>query len=194
MDKMGANASGEDFLAALRYARDSAQDFVTGTGANRQVSDVVPGPALAGVTALPLQGRAPAGFISAARPNAIGLGAVGNQAAPSAAVVPAGGSSAIPMTPERAAGIMANPVFRPQAPVNVTPTAVPGMPSPVGDTGAPPVSMQAPSGFLSAMRPGMPQYDPSPAIQGMIADPSWDNAIVAQAARELYGIELPEVA
>ena len=194
MDKMGANASGEDFLAALRYARNSAQDFVTGTGANRQVSDVVPGPALAAVNAMPLQGQAPAGFLGVARPNAIGLGAVGNQAAPGAVAVPSGGPPAIPMTPERTRSIMQNPVFRPQAPVNVTPAAVPGMPSSVGDTGAPPVSMQAPPGFLSAMRPGVPQYDPTPSIQGMIADPSWDNAYVAQAARELYGIELPEVA
>jgi len=244
MDKMGSGASGADFLAALRYARNSAQDFVTGTGANRDVPVTQPGPALAAVNAMPLPGQSG----SIINPRGSG-GNLGEQAAAATATTnqqidrltqppvtpaftpqpvapPPAGSGAVPspvpatVAPYNPAAVNQAPVFTPRPPTtvlpvpgsgvdpNTAPGVLPGMPGapsvipgaptnqmPVNvpypdNAGAQSVMPQQAPGFLSAMRPGSQQYDPTPSAMQMIADPNWDNEAVRRAYFELYGREL----
>lgn len=84
-DKLGsAPGGGAALMNAIREARFNAQDFVTMAGGNRNVDEIQPGPALRTVNAMPLPGGPTMGPGFNPRPNAIGGGAVGNQAAPSA--------------------------------------------------------------------------------------------------------------
>lgn len=136
MDKMGAGANGADFVAALRYLRDSSQDFVTSTGANAYTPNVTPGPALTTINnaSIPAPGSTPAApFLSPTRPNAIGLGngvvpPAGAPAVPPPAAQPRQGASAVAEPPPGVNPGPARPAIAP------TPAAV-APPTPVPDTG-----------------------------------------------------------
>lgn len=125
---------------------------------------------------------APAPTPAPTPPNALGLGAIGNQTAPAGAPPPA-----LPMTPERAAGIMANPVFRPApvtAPVSSPPptAARPTAPQPG------PLTPVAPSPSGPPVRddwnqPGPPvNMDPSLRPVGMAPPGAWGDAAYGASA------------
>lgn len=79
----------------------------------------------------------PANPNTVGQPNQLGAGAIGTQMVPSQAAA-VSGPPQYPMTPERVQGIMANPVFRPQAPAGMpSPPAAPPMPGQGQDLSTP---------------------------------------------------------
>lgn len=185
MTKLGSNsvAGGASIADAIRAARVNAQDFVTMTGANREVPEIMPGPALASVNGMALPGQSNLNVRpNTAPPNAIGAGVVPGAMAPqqAAKVAP---PPEIPMTPERVQGIMANPVFRPQPMAGAAPQ--PPMPGQGQDISTPQAMIQPQPWFLAGASRGH-AYDPSGEIQRMIADPRLDNNIIRQVVAEEY--------
>lgn len=146
-----------------------------------------------------------------ANANQIGAGGIGSAVAPTSVGTPmapaqaaaVGGPPAIPMTPERVQGMMANPAFRPMpeatyVPPGGTPPMVPGMPSPVGDTGAPPVPApinpaagqpgndpNAPVGMAPQQQPVLPAVHQMGLIAEMRASGAYPPEVVDEAARSL---------
>lgn len=108
--------------------------------------------------------------------NAIGLGSIGNQMAPEAAAA-VGGPPSIPMTPERVQGIMANPVFRPSAPVG---TVNP----PAGQPGNDPTQ---PVGMSPMQQSAMQQaYNPA-STSSRLLELGFDPETVARAHADFGG-------
>ena len=175
----GEGGGGASLAAAIRASRANAQDFVTMTGANRDVPEVGMGPAQQAIQNMPLPGSAGAPNLNvrSGGPNAIGAGAVPGVMAPGAGAPPE-----IPMTPERVRGIMQNPVFRPQPMVSAS---VPPMPGQGQDLSTPQAMAAPPPQFLAGSSRGH-VYDPTPSIQAMIADPRYDNATLRAVVQEQY--------
>jgi hypothetical protein len=172
MTKMGPTGGSGSIARAIQEARFNANDFLTMSGANREIPEIAPLPAQAQVNGMMLQGgQTPAmapGFNP--RANAIGAGAVPGIMTP--------GAPPVPQPDPAAATAAANPVFRPQ------PMA------------APPVSEQARDNRQAMMAPPNPYflagasrghvYDPTASIQAMIADPRYDNNAIRQVVAEDY--------
>ena len=145
----GAGAPGGDFLALLRYARNSAQDFVNGTGANREVPVTQPGPMLTSVNS-----QGPRGT-SLLNPRAPFLAppTAATPAPPSGAEVEAARQTT--MNANRAATA---PLLAPPPPVAGPNPATPNLVPP------PPVAVPPPASVVPAGTPNpgpVPGQDPS---------------------------------
>lgn len=156
--KLGTGGGGADLMQAIADARNSGQDFVTMTGANRVVAPVTPGPALSAVNAMPLNPRA-------AGPNALGLGQGGTIFKPQP-VAPA------PLTPPPAA---------PTAPQGASRTVDPAQGG--GPAFSPPPVVAGPNPATPNLYPPAPPVQPvaptpmpDPAADGGIYNPAMASA------------------
>ena len=168
--KMGRTpGGGEKFMAALRHARNSAQDFVTLSGGNQQVAEIQPGPAYNAAGQAPLPGGAPGAAMPNlnVRPNAIGVGSAPGFMTPGAA--PPSGAQVEAANQQTQSGFQ---------------NAVGPLVTPPAD-GAP-QAMMAPSPYFLAGSSNGRAYDPTEAVQRLINDPRMSNDVVRQVVAEEF--------
>ena len=185
-DKFGTTGPGTPSLAAaIRASRNDAMNFVTLSGANRMVPEVQMGPALTSVNAMPLPGGTGAMSNLQVRPNAIGAGTVGAgvSATNAAAANPTGenvadANDATMQGPNAAFGALGvpAPASRP-APLLPPPPPIPGQ--------TPQAVIQPSPYFLAGSSRGH-VYDPTQAVQALIADPRIDNETVRRVVAQEY--------
>ena len=215
MDKMGANPGGASIAQAIAEARFNAGAFVDSMSGGG-VPEIKMGPAYAQTAGMQLNPRAGSPVPTIPLPgaptptaNALGVGAVGNQPAPTGAP-PAPAAPAFRPMPVAPAPVQAAPPVPQQARddwrTQQQPAPTPAAPAqdssfvfaPGPRPPAYPVNVQQPDmsdpahvsmapapWFLAGSSNGR-AYDPSPAIASLVADPNIDNEMLRQAVAMEY--------